>query len=117
MPNYPAIYTIRAGLDYIARQGVETIDRVSRPLMQNCLDGLRRLPVELLTPGNAADLAGIVAFRHPAMESIQHHLRAHNIHVMAQAGRMRIAIHGYNTADDIDRLLDTLKQALDHVQA
>ncbi len=117
MPNYPAIYAIRAGLEYIARQGVETIDRVSRPLVQACLDGLRQLPVDLLTPGDAADLAGIVAFRHPAMDSIQRHLRAHNIHVMAQAGRMRIAIHGYNTAHDIDQFLTALQRALHHVQA
>ena len=35
-----------------------------------------------------------------------------NIHVMCQAGRMRIALHGYNTPDDVDKLLSTLKAAL-----
>ena len=27
---------------------------------------------------------------------------------MHHAGRIRIAIHGYNTSDDIDRLLDAI---------
>ena len=112
MPNYPAIYAIRAGLSYLAQQGVDCIDRVCRPLVQACLDGLRKLPVEMLTPGDAADLAGIVAFRHPAQETLVRRLHAHNIHVMGQAGRLRVAIHGYNTPQDVERFLDTLHKAL-----
>lgn len=112
MPNYPAIYAVHAGLAYIAQQGVATIDQACKPLVQACLDGLRKLPVEMLTPGNADDLAGIVAFRHPNMDAIQRKLRGDNIHVMAQAGRMRVAIHGYNTPQDIEHFLSSLHQAL-----
>jgi selenocysteine lyase/cysteine desulfurase len=73
----------------------------------------------MLTPSSAtADtLAGIIAFRHPAMEAIQRQLHNSNIHVMSQAGRMRVAIHGYNTAADIDRFLTVLTGALRHVSA
>lgn len=117
MPNYPAVYAIRAGLEYILQVGVENIYAATQPLVQTCLDDLRQLPVEMLTPAdaNARDLAGIIAFRHPSMEAIQHHLHSHNIHVMAQAGRMRVAIHGYNTTADIERFLSALKGALHHV--
>jgi selenocysteine lyase/cysteine desulfurase len=119
MPNYPAIYAIAAGLDYILQVGVENIYGASQPLVQACLDALRRLPLEMLTPAsaNAETLAGIIAFRHPAMDAIQHHLHTHNIHVMAQAGRMRVAIHGYNTATDIERFLSVFTGALRHVTA
>jgi selenocysteine lyase/cysteine desulfurase len=51
------------------------------------------------------------------MEAIQRRLHASNIHVMAQAGRMRVSIHGYNTVDDIEHLLSTLSGALRHVAA
>jgi cysteine desulfurase / selenocysteine lyase len=115
MPNYPAIYAIRAGLEYILQIGVESIHAKTKPLVQACLDAVRQLPVEMLTPGNADSLAGILAFRHPAMESIQRNLHAHNIHVMAQAGRMRVAIHGYNTAADIERFVTVLSGALHNV--
>ncbi|MCC6456563.1 MAG: aminotransferase class V-fold PLP-dependent enzyme [Caldilineaceae bacterium] len=117
MPNYPAIYAIRAGLEYILHVGVENIYAATEPLVQTCLDTLRRLPVEMLTPANASanQLAGIIAFRHPAMDTIQRHLHSQNIHVMAQAGRMRVAIHGYNTQADIERFLSALTGALRHV--
>lgn len=114
MPNYPAVYAIRAGLEYITSVGVDAIDAHARPLVLACLDGLRRLPVEMLTPAEPDALAGIVAFRHPALDAVHRRLHAANIHVMAQAGRMRVAIHGYNTAEDIERLLATLGEALNH---
>jgi selenocysteine lyase/cysteine desulfurase len=119
MPNYPAIYAIRAGLAYISGVGVESIYATAQTLVQDCLDGLRRLEVEMLTPAtaSAATLAGIIAFRHPAMETIQRVLHANNIHVMAQAGRMRVSIHGYNSAADIDKFLSVLSGALRHVPA
>ncbi len=117
MPNYPAIYAIRAGLEYIRGIGVETIDEVADPLVRQCLDGLKKLPVEVLTPDEPDALAGIVAFRHPAQDAIQRQLHDHGIHVMGKAGRIRIAIHGYNTAADIDRFLTALAGALRNVAA
>lgn len=115
MPNFPAIYAIRAALDYLLAVGVSAIDEAARPLVQHCLAEVARLPVELLTPPDPASLAGILAFRHPAAEKIYHHLHARNIHVMHHAGRLRIAIHGYNTTEDIDCLLRELRSALNNV--
>ena len=57
MPNFPAVYAIAAALEYIIRIGVEAIDREARPLVAACVEGLSRLPVELLTP-RAAGLMG-----------------------------------------------------------
>jgi cysteine desulfurase/selenocysteine lyase len=116
MPNFPAIYAIRAALEYITNIGVAAIDQAAAPLVRRCLDGLQQLPIELLTPPDPANIAGILAFKHPAMERIHQRLREANIHVMSHAGRLRIAIHGYNTQADIDHLLTTLEQVLHDVQ-
>jgi selenocysteine lyase/cysteine desulfurase len=115
MPNYPAIYAIRAALRYIQSVGVEAIDRATRPLVLHCLDELAKLPIDLLTPREPDRLAGILAFRHPKAEALYHHLHAANIHVMHHAGRLRIAIHGYNTTDDIARLMRSLTEGLRNV--
>ena len=112
MPNFMAVYAIQAALTYLESVGVEQIEHAARPLVDACCQGLAELPVELLTPLDQETLAGIVAFRHPQAEQLQTRLRANNIHVMCQAGRMRIALHGYNTPDDVDKLLTTLKTAL-----
>lgn len=115
MPNFPAVYAIRAALDYIRSVGVTEIDKAMRPAVLACLEGLAKLPVELLTPNEPEHVAGILAFRHPQGDAIYRHLHAQNIHVMSQAGRLRIALHGYNSMDDVERLLAELDTALKSV--
>ncbi len=112
MPNFPAIYAIRAGLRYIQSIGVEAIDNATRPLVHSALSEIAKFPVELLTPRDESQVAGIIAFRHPNAEAIAKTLREQEIHVMSHAGRLRVAIHGYNTMEDIERFLATLKDAL-----
>jgi cysteine desulfurase/selenocysteine lyase len=112
MPNFPAVYAIRAALDYIRGVGVEAIDKATRPLVLACLEGLTKLPVELLTPNEPEHVAGIMAFRHPQADALYRHLHAQNIHVMSHAGRLRIALHGYNTMHDVERLLAELQAVL-----
>lgn len=114
MPNYPAVYAIRAGLDYIRQVGINEIDRAAAPLTRQCLEGIAKLPVELLTP-LTGEIAGIIAFRHPSADEINKRLRAKNIHVMSHAGRLRVAIHGYNTSNDIEKFLRELTAAVKEV--
>lgn len=112
MPNYPAIYGIDAALAYIREVGVDAIHRAAQPLTEHFLSEAAKLPVELLTPVDPRRIAGIVAFRHPEFERIHKHLHARNIHVMAHAGRIRVAIHGYNTTSDVETVLRELREAL-----
>ncbi len=114
MPNYAAVYAINGALDYIHSVGVSAIDAYASTLVQACLEGLKKLPVEILTPDEPEAIAGILAFRHPDAERIHRVLHEKNIHIMSHAGRLRIAIHGYNTHEDIERLLESLREALDH---
>jgi selenocysteine lyase/cysteine desulfurase len=112
MPNFPAVYAIRAGLEYIRSVGVEEIDSAARPLVEACLAGLIKLGVDLLTPRDMSSIAGILAFRHPDSDRIHKALHAQNIHVMSHAGRLRIALHGYNRMADVERLLGVLERSL-----
>jgi cysteine desulfurase / selenocysteine lyase len=115
MPNYPAVYAIRAALDYIRGVGIEAIDAAARPLVLGCLTELKKLPVELLTPDEPDHIAGILAFRHPKAEELHQRLLAANIHVMHHAGRLRVAIHGYNTAENVEGFLKELREALSSI--
>ncbi len=111
MPNYPAVYAADAALQYIQSVSVKAIDDYARPLVHACLAELKKMPVELLTPDEPDSLAGILAFRHPRADRIHKALHERGIHIMANAGRLRLAIHGYNTAADIDRFLTTVKDS------
>ncbi len=112
MPNFPAIYAIRAALAYIKCVGVVAIDQAARPLVQHCLQELTKLSVDLLTPRDETVVAGIIAFRHPLADKIAQQLRTKNIHIMSHAGRLRVAIHGYNTHADIETFLRELASVL-----
>ncbi|MEK6262439.1 MAG: aminotransferase class V-fold PLP-dependent enzyme [Planctomycetota bacterium] len=112
MPNFSAIYAIRAALQYLRGIGVEAIDRAARPLTLACLEQVAKLPVELLTPRDESAIAGIFAFRHPDADKIAQQLKARNIHIMSHAGRLRVAIHGYNTAADIETFVRELTSAV-----
>lgn len=112
MPNYPAVYAVRAALEYVRGVGVEAIDRHARPLTLHCLEEVRKLPVELLTPVEPEHVAGILAFRHPRAAEVHARLHAAGVHVMSHAGRLRVAVHGYNTAEDVERFLRELRTVL-----
>jgi selenocysteine lyase/cysteine desulfurase len=62
---------------------------------------------------NEAHWSGIVAFELPGHEpmELKKHCRKHGVAVNQRAGRVRASAHVYNNEDDIDRLVEALKQA------
>lgn len=108
MPAFPALYALRASLDYLARIGIARIAAHADPLVARLHEGLAALGIPTLSPPQPGNGSGIVAFRHERDAAIQAALQAEDIHLMHQAGRLRAAIHGYNQAGDIERLLAVL---------
>lgn len=111
MPGFPSIYALRAALDYIEGVGVEAIASHTAVLMEPLHAGLARLGIAPMCPPDRAT-AGIAAFTHARDAAIHAALLRARIHVMRHAGRLRIAVHGYNTAADVDRFLRVLARAL-----
>ena len=52
------------------------------------------------------------AFKHERTDEVNAALLHENIHVMNHAGRIRIAVHGYNTREDVVNLLRVLDTML-----
>jgi selenocysteine lyase/cysteine desulfurase len=112
MPNFVSIYSLHAALQYLETIGVERIAAHADPLVQKVYHGLIELGLTPLAAPAPEKGSGIIAFCHPQADSIHRHLHAANIHIMHHAGRLRIAIHGYNTTKDVDIFLDVLKKLL-----
>ncbi|MBM3823677.1 MAG: aminotransferase class V-fold PLP-dependent enzyme [Verrucomicrobia bacterium] len=112
MPNFVALYALNASLRYLERTGVSAIEHHANPLTRRVHDGLVRRGLQPLAPWQPQSPSGIVAFRHPQSESIHAALEASKVHVMHHAGRIRVAVHGYNSEEDIERFLRGLDQAL-----
>lgn len=108
MPNFPAIYALNASLRYVEQIGVPNIAAHADPLTARLHVGLIKLGLTPMAPFDASHACGIVAFRHARSEVIHQRLEQENIHVMHHAGRLRMSVHGYNTAGDVERFLAVL---------
>ncbi len=106
MPSFAAIYALNAGLRYLDAIGIDAIGRHADPLVQQVDQRLRDRGWQPMAPYDPAQPTGIVAFRHPDADALAARLADRNVQVMNHAGRIRIAVHGYNSQHDIDRLFD-----------
>lgn len=109
MPNFVALYALDASLRYLEEIGVANIAAHADPLVQEAEAGLRTLGIEPLARW---DGSGILAFQHPRSAELNAALVEQQVHIMHQAGRMRIAVHGYNSQADIRRFLQVLGSQL-----
>lgn len=110
MPNFAAIYALNAALRYLAAVGIRAIGQQADPLVAHLDQSLRKLGFQPMCVYDPKLPSGIVAFQHPRNEEINAALLAEQVHIMAHAGRLRIAIHGYNTSQDTQRLLEVLSR-------
>jgi cysteine desulfurase/selenocysteine lyase len=112
MPNFAAIYALNAGLRHIESVGVEKIASYADPLVETLYRGLIDLGLKAMAPYEPRRSSGIVSFQHTQSAAIHAGLERDNIHVMHSAGRLRISIHGYNTAQEVEHFLQSLRQIL-----
>lgn len=112
MPNFAALYALNAALRYLDSVGIAAIAAHADPLVKAVHQGLADLGLSPMSPLRPDRPAGIVAFQHPQSAAIHAALEKAEVHVMHQAGRVRLAIHGYNTREDVQRALDTIGSAL-----
>ena len=112
MPNFAAIYALNASLNYLGTVGIAEIAQHADAVVAMLHAGLKELGIATMSPPQPGNASGIVSFQHTRDAEIHAALLAENIHVMRQAGRLRIAIHGYNQREDIERLLGVLRKVL-----
>ncbi len=112
MPNYAAIYALNAALGYIESVGVAAIAAHANPLVAQLEIGLRELGHLPMCPQREDSYSGILAIQHDRADDIHARLEAAEVHVMNHAGRLRMALHGYNTSADVEKFLSVLKKML-----
>ena len=108
MPNFAALYALNAALRYVDGVGVAAISAHADPLVRELYEGLIALGLKPMCPLHADLPTGIIAFMHERSGEIHAALEKANVHVMHSAGRIRLAVHGYNTQSDVRRALEVL---------
>lgn len=112
MPNFVALYALNAALRYLDSVGVREISAHADPLVAKLRSGLVERGLQPMCPLDPKRPTGIVAFQHPASAELHAAFEKAEVHVMHHAGRIRFAVHGYNTNEDIDRALAVIDQTL-----
>lgn len=107
---------LRASLQWLNDIGIERIYDHVIFLLDRLVEQLQTMNVEIITPLEDGRRSGILSFRIPggdeANRGLHERLTGGKIACAFRQGAIRMSPHFYNTADDMDRIADTLQRAL-----
>lgn len=110
-PNLLGALALATSIGVLAAAGVERIAAHVLALTDRLAEGLRARGYEVLSDRSREDVkSAIVRFRKPGTDlaALGERLAQAGIVVTARPAALRVSPHGYNTADEIDALLDAL---------
>ena len=114
-PNVPALYSCRAGYEIVAEIGVEAIRAKSLRLTRRMMDLARGAGLRVNTPDEDAERGGAVIIDVPGAAAVAAELIRRGVIVDHRPGAgIRMAPHFYNTLDEIDHAMGTLKSLIPH---
>jgi kynureninase len=109
-PNVPSLYSARAGYEIVAEIGVAAIREKSLRLTRRMMDLAREAGWRINTPDADQERGGAVIVDVPHAEAAAAELIRREVIVDYRPGAgIRMAPHFYNTADEIDRAMTTLR--------
>jgi len=106
--SYMSVYYLDAGLARLEKAGIRAIEGHVLDLGGELRSRLARLNLDLLTPEESDHRAGNICFATDRCTAIEAHLRANGILTWGDDKRLRISVHAYNDAADVERVLDEL---------
>jgi kynureninase len=112
-PAIPAIYDSLAGIEQIKEVGLNTIAPWIDQLTAFLMDRLQEEGFVPATPIDPRKRGPQVAIRSHDMDAAVAELGRRNICVTSRDGNIRIAFHYYNTPEDIEVLIENMKQMPD----
>jgi selenocysteine lyase/cysteine desulfurase len=118
--NVAGIYGMRASINLIRHEGVESVSSLILERRDQLEQGLEDLGFEFLSPTRSESLrSGIVTTRHPAKEPSVLFAELERSQISASCRKtrsygtwLRFSPHFYNTATEIDRVLNVLSDAI-----
>jgi hypothetical protein len=107
-PAHAPIYVLNSALNYLSKWDPAAIQSHVQSLTVPLLEALASRQYALTTPADPARHGASVCFTAPDARAIVQRLHAKGVYAWNGQGRVRISFHGYNSAQDIDRIIDAL---------
>jgi selenocysteine lyase/cysteine desulfurase len=104
----PNVYSSLAALQLLAAVGLDVIQAHVQALTGRFIDGVRRRGLALLTPEAPADRGPLVMVRSTDAPKLVEALARESILCSTRDGSLRVSLHYYNTAADVDAVLAAL---------
>lgn len=110
--NTVGIAALGASLELLLSVGVERIWERVRRLTEGVIEAAGRAGYEVLSPRSPDERSGIVTFRVPGVpaQALWKALLSRNAVCSPRLGGIRVSPHFYNTADEIDRFFEILRE-------
>jgi len=109
IPNLIGVIGALAGITLLEEIGRDFIESRVRHLTSYAIEALERIGVDLWTPREYIERAGLVFFRAPHHQELHAKLKAARIYCGSFLDGIRIDPNFYNTIEEIDRFLDIVR--------
>ncbi len=106
--NYASIAGLKASLEFFLEFGQQEAMRHILDLTGYLIDRLESRGVNVITPKDETQRAGIVTFEFDDAEAMHQRLLEKNIRISLRTGKLRVSPHFYNTEDELRRVYLTL---------
>ncbi|MBX3424595.1 MAG: aminotransferase class V-fold PLP-dependent enzyme [Pirellulales bacterium] len=108
--NTSGLIALGASQAMLLELGIDDIAAAVLDLTDEACSRLVAAGANILSPRDGDRRSGIVLFELPGADAdaVRTHCLRHGVVLASRGGRLRISPHGYNTTDDLDRLLSAL---------
>jgi cysteine desulfurase/selenocysteine lyase len=110
-PNYAGALSLASSAALLSSAGTAHIERHVLALTDRLCDGLTRIGARVVSQRSQGVSSGIVTFTVPGIDSVElgRKLQREGIVTTYRSNGIRVSPHGYNTAEEVDQLLDFVK--------
>ena len=112
--NVAGIHALGASAGLLLEAGPARVEQEIIELTDYLVEESERIGCTVTSPREEGGKSGIVAFKHPSLESAElaDRLRERNIVCVERAGAVRFSPHFYNDREEVDRALAEIKALL-----
>jgi selenocysteine lyase/cysteine desulfurase len=109
-PPVPSIYAAIAGIELMRETGIEETEKHVRGLTELLMEGLDELGAKAVTPRAASERGALTCIASTDAEALVATLAKQGIVTSSRDGNLRISPHCYNAAEDIEAVLQALRE-------
>jgi selenocysteine lyase/cysteine desulfurase len=108
-PPVPSIYAGIAGIELMQEIGIAETQEHVNALNERLLTGVDELGGTVTTPREVERRGALICIKSTDVNALVAALQARGIVTSERDGNLRVSAHAYNTAEDIDAVLDALR--------